>query len=113
MLAQEAEAEAARAEGRPEPTFAPLLRPRAADDAAAAAAAEEETLPAAQQKSWRERLEKVAEAERPAEEEAMRAELRVKREMAKQLDALESERKARRDQGGQTLGDRVSSWFGR
>ena len=109
MLAQEAEAEAARAEGRPAPTFAPLLpRPQVA-----AGADDVEALPAAQQKTWRERLEQVAEAERPAEEEAMRAELRVKREMAKQLDALDTERKARREQGAQTLGDRVAAFFGR
>ncbi len=77
MLDQKAAIEKAKAEGRPAPTFAPLIEPAAGPD-------DSETAPAplspADHKSWMEKLQKLPAEERQAEEEAMKAELRAKAE---------------------------------
>ena len=118
MLAQEAETEKAKAEGRPAPTFAPLIpkpaRPPAEEEDAAA---DVSRMSAEKRKKWMERLEKVPEAERYAEEEAMKAEMRAKAEVASRVTSLWEEKKLR-DGGdaaaaaGKSLPERVAGFFG-
>ncbi|KAI5918333.1 hypothetical protein F4810DRAFT_692674 [Camillea tinctor] len=124
LMAQEAEVDAAKREGRPIPTFPPLMpRKHAAISAAAAAGAsqsaiaptEEHDLTPDQQEKLKERLEKVTEEERPAEEAAYRAELHAKAELASRVQGLweqqEKERQERRQKGQETLWDRAAGAF--
>lgn len=133
MLGQEAAIEKAKAEGRPVPAFAPLL---GGSKAGATPGAESSTGPkedekrfdvdvsqldAQKQKKWMERLEKVPEVDRQAEEEAMKAELRVQAEMKAKVQSLweEGKKKKAQQQGGdgggggsgRTVGDVVAQWF--
>ncbi|KAI1844770.1 hypothetical protein JX265_011307 [Neoarthrinium moseri] len=107
LVAQEAEIEAAKAEGRPVPKFAPVvpkkpLVPSAAPDA---------DLSAEQQATLKTRLENIPEEDHAAEIEAFRAEQRAKAELGQRLrgilDQQEAERKARIEAGQHTAWDRV------
>ncbi|KAI1633180.1 hypothetical protein F4809DRAFT_624425 [Biscogniauxia mediterranea] len=125
LVAQEAEVDAAKREGRPIPTFPPLI-PKKHDAIAAAAAAgasraaiktiEENELTPEQQEKLKARLEKVAEEERSTEEAAYRAELHAKAELASRVQGLwkqqEQERQERREKGKETLWDQVAGVFG-
>lgn len=110
MLDQEAAVEKAKAEGTPIPQFAPVF-PRAT----AAEQADGTPLDAETQKLWKEKLDKLPEEDRAAEAEAIRAELRAKAEMASKVKDLWQEqaeqRKARREQGQETIGDKITGFF--
>ncbi|KAK6074201.1 autophagy protein [Seiridium cupressi] len=108
-LQQEAEIEAAKAEGRPVPKFAPLVPKKPV----VAIAAPETELNLEQQALLKTRLEKVAEEDRPAEEQAFRAELRAKAELNTRIkgiwDQQAEERRARQESGQATTWDRIMS----
>jgi hypothetical protein len=115
MLDQETAINTARKEGRPIPTFAPLLGKPASgrtDDGMDLSSLDSET-----QKRWKEQLDKLPEHERPAEIEALKAELRAKNEMASAIQGLwqeqAKEREMRKAEGKETVSDKVRSLFGR
>ncbi|KAI1465471.1 uncharacterized protein F4812DRAFT_438871 [Daldinia caldariorum] len=114
MLSQEAEITAAREEGRPIPKFPPLI-PRLDQQKQAQQPAEEELLTPEQQEILKARLKKVPEEDRPAEEEAVRAEFRAKAQVASQVQELwkkqEQDRLARKARGEETLWDKVTGAF--
>ncbi|KAH8899358.1 hypothetical protein GQ53DRAFT_308304 [Thozetella sp. PMI_491] len=116
MLEQEVAMEAAKKEGLPAPQFAPMFdKPKPAVDGVPDAA-DPVNMSADAQKQWKARLEKVEEEDRPAEEEAMKAELRAKAEMARRVQGIWDEqaraRDARKAEGQETTMDKVSAWFG-
>ncbi|KAJ9151919.1 Autophagy-related protein 6 [Pleurostoma richardsiae] len=123
MMEQEAAIEAAKAEGKPIPKFEPLFRRQNQQQQLAqgvvATEADDElaVLNPEAQKQWRQRLEKLPEADRETEEEAMRGELRAKVEVASKIEEFrqgkEEERKARKTQGSETITDKISSFFGK
>lgn len=126
---QEEEIAKAKEEGRPIPTFAPVTAtapvvPTAplpqttaattgSGDSVSTMEPDAETL-----ESWRSRLEKekLSDAERRAEMEALRGEYRAKQEIAAQVSKLKEEstrdREARKAEGKETMGDRFKSIFG-
>lgn len=110
MQAQEAEIDAAKAEGRPIPTFAPLIPKQAVRSLGP-----ERELTQEQQADLRARLLKVPEEERAAEEAAIRAEFRSKAEISARVHGLweqqEKERIERKQMGQETVWDRVSGVF--
>ncbi|KAI0006502.1 hypothetical protein F4779DRAFT_596144 [Xylariaceae sp. FL0662B] len=120
LLSQEAEIEAAKQEGRPIPTFPPLI-PRASIAAAAAASSaataeqQMEDLTPEQREILRARLKKVAEEDRAAEAEAYRGEIRAKAEVASRVQGLwkqqEQDRRTRRERGEETMWDKVVGTF--
>lgn len=112
---QEAAIEEAKRENKPIPTFAPVI-------AKAAPRMKENdidisTMHPDAQKKWREQLEKVPEEDRQAEEEAMKAELRAKAELASQVQGLwqeqAKEREARKAEGKETVYDKVVNLIGK
>ncbi|KAI0103526.1 hypothetical protein F4814DRAFT_100313 [Daldinia grandis] len=113
MLSQEAEITAAREEGRPIPRFPPLI-PRLGQQQQHAQQPLEE-LTQEQQETLKARLKKVAEEDRAAEEEAVRAEFRVKAEVASRVQDLwkqqEEDRQTRKARGEETLWDKVTGVF--
>lgn len=120
-MEREAEIEKAKAEGRPLPKFAPLL---SAETATALANKKSTTaqqpepeleLTPDQQETLRNKLEKTAEEDRPAEEAALRGEWRARREVASRVQTLwaqqEQERRERKERGEQTMWDRLAGAF--
>lgn len=107
LLAQEAEIEVAKAEGRPIPKFAPVVPRRPLTHAPVA----ELELSTEQKEMLKARLEKVEEEDRPAEIEAFKAEQRAKAEMSDRLKAIrgkqDADREARREAGQGTAWDKV------
>ncbi|KAK3393617.1 hypothetical protein B0H63DRAFT_458637 [Podospora didyma] len=137
MLDQEAAIEKAKAEGLPAPKFPALMdKSPAAQDARAAAAgsATAKTTPTAAVAgtkpvipgmeepglatltAWKEALDKLPEAERPAEEAALRAEFRAKAEINAKVHALwqeqAKEREARKAEGKETIADKFKGLLG-
>lgn len=114
MVAQEAEVEKAKAEGRPIPKFGPVLPRRA--PAPAQTPEQDPELTPEQQELIRARLEKVPEEDRAAEAEAIKGEWRVKEEVASRVKGLwkqqEQDRQARREKGEQTTWDKLVGAFG-
>ncbi|KAH7027681.1 uncharacterized protein B0I36DRAFT_327631 [Microdochium trichocladiopsis] len=110
MQAQEAEIDAAKAEGRPLPTFEPLIPKQAVRSIGP-----ERQLTPDQQADLRARLLKVPEEERAAEEAAIRAEFRSKAEISARVHGLweqqEKERIARKAKGEETVWDKVTGVF--
>lgn len=110
MQAQEAEIDAAKAEGRPIPTFEPLIPKQAVRSLGP-----ERDLTPEQQTDLRERLLKVPEEERAAEEAAVRAEFRSKAEISARVHGIweqqDRERAERKQRGEETVWDRVSGAF--
>lgn len=125
MLEQEAAVEKAKAEGRPVPALdfaANISLPKAGTSVTAAVASlppigSDPSIPEDLRKQWGEKLLKMPEAERPAEEAAMRAELAAHAEMSTRVTELRAAQAAAREQrktdGKVTLKDRVSGLFGR
>ncbi|KAJ8129682.1 hypothetical protein O1611_g3949 [Lasiodiplodia mahajangana] len=110
MLKQEAEIAAAKKEGRPIPTFAPLItRPIAGTTST------EQELTPEQQETLKAKLEKVAEEDRAAEEEAFKGEIRAKAEVASKVQGLwrqqELDRQMRKEKGEETMWDKVAGVF--
>lgn len=128
MLDQEEAIEKAKAEGRPIPSFPPLItsRPRPAASTAASAAPKEKhlddntiqtsDLPAPVQASLKKRLDGLNEPERRIEEMAIKAEIQAGEQVAEQLgsiyDRQAEEKKKRKEAGNESMGDVISGWFG-
>lgn len=133
MLEQEAAVEKAKAEGKPVPAvdFANIALPKAAGAPSSAATGtasvttavkalppigSDTSIPEDLRKQWSEKLSKMPEAERPAEEAAMRAELAAHAEMSERVTELRAAQAAAREQrkadGKATIKDRVSGLFG-
>lgn len=113
LMEQESAIEEAKKEGKPVPKFEPLIpKPiiRIADEK------EDITISPHLQQKLKEQLEKVPEEERHAEEEAIKAELRAKAEVAARVQDIwaeqAKEKEQRRKEGKLTIGDRVSGLFG-
>jgi hypothetical protein len=115
MLEQEAATEAAKAAGKPVPKFAPLFTKSAATPGEAVV--DLETMTPEARKKWQERINKLPKEDRQAEEEAMKAEMRAKAEVASRIQGLweeqAKEREARRIQGKETIADKIAALFGR
>ncbi|KAK4465535.1 hypothetical protein QBC42DRAFT_294264 [Cladorrhinum samala] len=115
MVEQEREIEKAKAEGREAPPFEPVFRklePVAARDAKVKVPApSEETV-----QSWKEKLEKLPEEDRAAEEEALKAEHKANAEMAARIHGLwqeqAKEREERRKKGEATVFDKFKGYLG-
>jgi hypothetical protein len=115
MLEQEKAVESAKAEGRPVPTFPPLLsiKPKQPlpplDDSGLNAS----DLKPKIQKQLKKRLEGLSEREREVEERAIKAEIEAGVAVAKQLTSIyekqDEERKQRKEQGKETIGDKITS----
>lgn len=123
MLDQEKAVEEAKAEGRPIPTFPPLLSPKVAKaptNTMPKATSEvnqvqASDLPPKVQESFKKRLEGLSEDERILEERAIKAEIQAGEQVAGHLTTIfekqEAERKKRKEEGKETIGDKVSSIF--
>ena len=137
MLAQEAEVEKAKDEGRPVPKFSPILAtpPTTTTPITAGGTADTATsdtggaqgqgvvllpetdmqLTPEQQETLRARLEKVPEEDRAAEAEAIKGEWRAKAEVASRVSNLwkqqELDRRARFEKGEPTMWDRMAGVF--
>jgi hypothetical protein len=123
MLDQEQAIETAKAEGKPIPTFPPLLsakgkftasqKPQPTLDDNKVKASD---LPASVQASLKERLEGLNDEERELEERAIKAEIQAGEQVAERLGTIfqkqDEERRVRKEQGKETIGDKVSSIFG-
>ena len=114
MLDQEAAIEAAKAEGKPIPVFQPLVtRPIA--PASGTGQIESTDLSASVQKKLKKRLDGLRDEEREIEERAIKAEIEAGEQVAGHLESLHQKRRdemeARKEQGRETLGDRVTSFF--
>jgi hypothetical protein len=122
MLDQEQQIEAAKAEGRPVPTFPPLM-----SQAKSSATQAEPTpapinnklqaseLPTKVQAQFKSRLEGLSAEEREVEERAIRAEIEAGEQVATQLGNIykkqDEERRQRKEQGKETISDRLLSIF--
>ncbi|KAI0015599.1 hypothetical protein F4780DRAFT_773425 [Xylariomycetidae sp. FL0641] len=129
LQAQEAAIAAAKAAGEPAPSFAPVIPSPSSSSSSSASTTtttssalpttqepeEEEELSPDQLATLRAKLDKVDEPDRPAEEQALRAELRAKAEVAGRVQRIweqqDAEREARRQRGEATLWDRVAGAF--
>lgn len=126
MLEQEAAAAKAKEEGRPAPSFAPLITRATFSSSSSAAAAAgggedmdddkvDSLISAEARKQFEDRIKELPEHERAAEEAAARAELRAQAEAASRLRELraekEREKELRRPQGKETILDKVSGMF--
>lgn len=125
MLDQEKAVEAAKAEGRPIPVFKPILtKPpnKLKPDEAEEAPFEGNKLQPSDlnpriQKALKKRLEDLPEMERELEERAIKAEIQAGEQVASSLETLyekqAEERRKRKEAGKETMGDRLSTMFGR
>jgi cation transport regulator ChaB len=123
MLDQETAIEEAKAEGRPIPTFPPLLSPKvpkATTNMTPIATSEvnhvkASDLPPKVQESFKKRLEGLSEDERVLEERAIKAEIQAGEQVAGHLTTIfekqEAERKKRKEEGRETIADKVTSIF--
>ncbi|KAH8594758.1 hypothetical protein B0O99DRAFT_513253 [Bisporella sp. PMI_857] len=115
MLDQEKQIEAAKAEGKPIPTFPPLVSSVPATQKKPLAKADDEQLDLApdMQELLNKRLEGLSPEERDIEERAFRAEIRSGVEVAEHytwfLAKQDAERRKRKDEGRETIGDKVTS----
>lgn len=127
MLDQEKAIEAAKAEGKPIPTFPPLLSK--SKPSVSAQSHDTETtpqpiepgkikpanLPVATQKTLKKRLEGLTGEEREIEERAIAAELKAAEQLAGQLGGIyqkqDEDRRQRKEQGRETIGDKLVSIF--
>lgn len=111
MVEQEREIEKAKAEGREAPPLAPVFRKLEPETKVKVPAPSEETV-----QSWKEKLEKLPEEDRAAEEEALKAEHKANAEMAARIHGLwqeqAKEREERRKKGEATVFDRFKGYLG-
>lgn len=125
MLSQEKAIEAAKAAGEPVPAFPPLLSQTSSSPKFPASSAylnQEENklkpsdLPVKVQAAFKKRLEGLTDEEREVEERAIKAEIQAGEQVARNLGGIferqAEERRVRREQGKETIGDKVSSIFG-
>lgn len=127
MLDQEEAIEKAKAEGKPIPSFPPLITTRAPATSAAPPAPHEKSLddnlvktadlPVSVQASLKKRLDGLSEPERRIEEMAIKAEIQAGEQVAGQLgtiyDKQAEERRQRKEAGKERMGDWITSLFGR
>lgn len=125
MLDQEKAIEEAKAEGRPIPTFPPLLSSKSKVMAAPTNTTTKATLednqvqpsdlPSKVQEELKKRLEGLSEDQRILEERAIKAEIQAGEEVAGHLTNIfekqEAERKKRKEEGKETIADKVTSIF--
>ncbi|PMD50924.1 uncharacterized protein K444DRAFT_544942 [Hyaloscypha bicolor E] len=117
MLEQEKAIEAAKAEGRPVPSFPPLLSsnsknlPVPIDESGL----QPSDLKPKIQKGLKKRLEGLKDDEREVEERAIKAEIQAGVQVAEQLGSIyekqAEERRIRKEQGKETIGDKITSIF--
>jgi hypothetical protein len=119
MLDQEKLIEAAKAEGKPIPSFPPLLSsksktanfPSLEDNKTQAS-----SLPPSVQAGLKKRLDGLNAEEREVEERAIKAEIQAGEQVAGHLGSIyekqREERQKRQEQGRETIGDKISSVFG-
>lgn len=125
MMAQEKQIEEAKENGLPAPTFSPLLSTRPTGSALStppmsSTLGENKTkpsdLPAKVQAGLKKRLDGLNDEEREVEERAIKAEIQAGEQVAATLGKVyekqEAERKIRKEQGRETMGDKISSMFG-
>jgi hypothetical protein len=126
MLDQEKLIEAAKAEGKPVPSFPPLIAPKLRAPKSTTNAVSEKTLddnlvqasdlPASVQASLKKRLDGLNEEERRVEEMAIKAEIQAGEQVAERLGTIyekqAEERRKRQEEGKGTIGDKISSVFG-
>lgn len=117
MLKQETAIEAAKAEGREAPKFPPLLSDRFKFIPQKPEPGIQVTdLSPNIQAGFKKRLEGLHGEEREVEEKAIRAEIQVGEELARNLGTLydkqDRERQIRKAEGRETIGDKVTSVFG-
>ncbi|KAK3996806.1 hypothetical protein QBC44DRAFT_121836 [Cladorrhinum sp. PSN332] len=113
MMEQERLIEEAKKEGREVPAFEPVFRklePVAKQDLRVPTPSEEKL------KAWKEKLEKLPEEDRAAEEEALKAEHKANAEMAARIQGLwqeqAKEREERRVKGEETVFDKFKGYLG-
>lgn len=121
MLAQESAVEAAKAAGEAIPSFPPLLSSRAASTSKTAVAPLEEgtvkpaDLKESVQQKFAQRLKGLSGEERELEERAIKAEIKAGEEAVRSLSGIYAkqaeERAQRKEQGKETLGDKLTSFF--
>ncbi|KHJ30370.1 putative autophagy protein [Erysiphe necator] len=126
MLEEEKLIEAANAKGEPKPKFPPLLSHTPSfsldsGDQKALQDVEKETclpsdLKSSVRKQLKTRLEELTDIEREVEEQAIKAEIRAGESLGRNLadiyEKQKEERKARKEKGKETIGDKVISIFG-
>jgi hypothetical protein len=127
MLDQEKLIEEAKAEGRPIPTFPPLIsssKTKVAKPAAQPVPVKvpdntelnPADLPAPMQTSAKQRLEGLEGEERKLEEMAIKAEIQASEELAGHLGSIyekqAEERRKRKEEGKERIGDKIQSLFG-
>ncbi|KAM3083921.1 hypothetical protein ACMFMG_001973 [Clarireedia jacksonii] len=116
MLDQEQQIEAAKAEGRPVPTFPPLLsQAKSSPTPTIQNKLQASELPTKVQLQFKKRLEGLNAEEREVEERAIRAEIEAGEQVAAQLGSIykkqDEERRQRKEQGKETISDKFFSIF--
>lgn len=124
MLDQEKAIEEAKAEGRPTPSFPPLLSSRSKGTSPTNTTpnttsdnnhVQPSDLPPKVQEALKARLEGLSEDQRILEERAIKAEIQAGEQVAGHLTTIfetqEAERKKRKDEGKETIADKVTSIF--
>ncbi|KAI9797085.1 MAG: hypothetical protein M1835_002073 [Candelina submexicana] len=128
MLDQERAIEAAKAAGEPIPSFPPILPSSTDKDFSTTSPTSTTTtstskalitadqLPPKTQALLKKRVEGLSPKEREVEEKAIVAEIAAGARLGIQIGEMYQEtdkaKKERREQGKQTVGDQISSWFG-
>jgi hypothetical protein len=122
MLDQEKAIEAAKAEGSPVPTYPPLLSSKPKLSTATLTKPLDENklqpsdLPVSVQAGLKKRLDGLNSEERELEERAIKAEIQAGEQVAERLGTIyekqAEERRIRKEQGKETIGDKLSSVFG-
>ncbi|PBP25223.1 hypothetical protein BUE80_DR003664 [Diplocarpon rosae] len=120
MLAQEKAVEAAKAEGRPAPEFPPLLASSRSKISAHASPEPNKLKPTdlspKVQAEFKKRLDGLSGNEKELEEKAINAEIQAGAQVAENLGGIyerqAEERRVRKEQGKETIGDKISSVFG-
>ncbi|EKD14462.1 hypothetical protein MBM_07183 [Drepanopeziza brunnea f. sp. 'multigermtubi' MB_m1] len=122
MLAQEKAIEDAKTEGKPVPEFPPLLSKSSSKLSGAEHLSEEDNqlqvsdLPRKMQAEFKKRLEGLSDEEREVEQRAIKAEIQAGEQVARNLGGVfekqAEERQARKEQGKETIGDKLASVFG-
>ncbi|KAK0101351.1 hypothetical protein ONS95_006526 [Cadophora gregata] len=125
MLDQEAAIEAAKASGEPIPEFPPLLsstKKKSSPQPGTTHANLDENklkpsdLPQKVQAAFKKRLDGLSDEEREVEERAIKAEIQAGEQVAQSLGNIyerqAEEKRIRKEQGKETIGDKISSVFG-
>ena len=125
MLDQEKAVEEAKAEGRPVPTFRPILSTKSkvakpSAETALKPALEESHAQASDltskvQEAFKKRLEGLDDNQRILEERAIKAEIQAGEQVAEHLTTIfekqEAERRKRKEEGRETIADKMTSLF--